>query len=103
MPGSETLSRNDVGIDAALGVLRQRFGARLDTGLALRQQHAHTTTWLSNQAPDAVFCPRNTAEVQEVLRICSDHRVPVIPFGTGSSLEGHVNAPFGGISLISKI
>ncbi|MBF9060134.1 FAD-binding protein [Rhodobacterales bacterium HKCCSP123] len=93
------MPRNDEGIATALGVLRQRFGPRLETGLALRQQHAHTTTWLANQAPDAVICPTSTEEVQEIVRICAAHRVPVIPFGTGTSLEGHVNAPAGGVSL----
>lgn len=89
-------------VRAALGVLGQRFGNRIETGLALRSQHAHTTTWLTNQPPDAVFCPRSTSEVQEVMAICTQYRLPVIPFGTGSSLEGHVNAPFGGLSLDFK-
>jgi D-lactate dehydrogenase (cytochrome) len=100
--GIHDLPRNEDGIATAVGVLRQRFGDRLETGLALRAQHAHTTTWLSNQAPDAVICPRSTEEVQEIVRICAAHSVPVIPFGTGTSLEGHVNAPAGGISLDFK-
>ena len=65
----------------------------------MREQHGHTTTWLTNQPPDAVIFVENTEEVQEIVRVCADHRVPVIPFGTGSSLEGHLNAPFGGISV----
>ena len=100
--GIHDLPRNEDGIATAVGVLRQRFGDRLETGQALRAQHAHTTTWLTNQAPDAVICPRSTEEVQEIVRICAAHRVPVIPFGTGTSLEGHVNAPAGGISLDFK-
>jgi D-lactate dehydrogenase (cytochrome) len=87
---------------SALAVLSQRFGGRIETGLALRAQHAHTTTWLPNQPPDAVFCPRTTQEVQEAVTICSQYRLPIIPFGTGSSLEGHVNAPLGGLSLDFK-
>lgn len=94
--------RDPDALGVALGVLSQRFGGRIETGLALRQQHAHTTTWLANQPPDAVFCPRTTEEVQEVMAICNAHRLPVIPFGTGSSLEGHVNAPCGGLSLDFK-
>lgn len=89
-------------LKTGLAVLRQHFGDRIETGLALRTQHAHTTTWLTNQPPDAVFCPRDTAEVQGVMTICAQYRIPVIPFGTGSSLEGHVNAPMGGISLDCK-
>lgn len=86
----------------AIEVLTQRFGGRVETGLELRRQHAHTTTWLANQPPDAVFCPRDTAEVQAVMAICSSYKMPVIPFGTGSSLEGAVNAPLGGLSLDFK-
>jgi len=86
----------------AIEVLTQRFGGRVETGLELRRQHAHTTTWLANQPPDAVFCPRDTAEVQAAMAICSTYKMPVIPFGTGSSLEGAVNAPFGGLSLDFK-
>jgi D-lactate dehydrogenase (cytochrome) len=93
------LPRNEAGIATALDVLRQRFGPRVETGLALRAQHGHTTTWIRNHAPDAVIFPQSTEEVQEIVRICADHRVPIIPFGTGTSLEGHVNAPAGGISL----
>lgn len=94
------LPRNEEGIATALDLLRQRFGpARVETGQALRAQHAHTTTWIRNQPPDAVIFPESTSEVQEIVRICAAHRVPIVPFGTGTSLEGHVNAPAGGISL----
>jgi D-lactate dehydrogenase (cytochrome) len=94
------LPRNEQGIATALDLLRQRFGAdRVETGQALREQHGHTTTWLRTQAPDAVIFPGSTEEVQEVVRICAAHRVPIVAFGTGTSLEGHVNAPAGGISL----
>lgn len=84
---------------AAIDILKQRFGERLQTGRALREQHANTTTWLPVEPPDAVVFAESTAEVAEVVRICATHRVPVIPFGTGTSLEGHVNAPRGGISV----
>ena len=95
-------SQSKAGLATGLAVLKQHFGERIETGQALRNQHAHTTTWLTNQPPDAVFCPRDTAEVQKVVGICAQYRVPVIPFGTGSSLEGHVNAPHGGISIDFK-
>ncbi|NKX46081.1 FAD-binding oxidoreductase [Roseicyclus persicicus] len=93
------LPRNEGGIATAIEVLRQRLGPRVETGQAFRAQHAHTTTWLRNQPPDAVICPTSTSEVQDIVRVCAEYRVPVIPFGTGSSLEGHVNAPAGGICL----
>src|SRR5262249_42980097 len=51
------------------------------------------------QPPDAVVYPQSTEEVQDIVRICAEPRVPVIAFGTGTSLEGHVNAPFGGICV----
>ena len=93
------LPRNESGIETAVSILKQRFGERLQTGQAIREQHGHTTTWLGNQPPDAVFFAQSTAEVAEAVRIAAEHRVPIIPFGTGTSLEGHVNAPAGGISI----
>jgi D-lactate dehydrogenase (cytochrome) len=86
-------------LTAALGILRQRFGERLQSGEALRRQHANTLTWIENQPPDAVLFAESAEEVAEVIRVASTHRVPIIPFGAGTSLEGHVNAPAGGISL----
>lgn len=86
-------------IETAIAVLRQRFGDRLQTGEAIRRQHGHTLTWISNQPPDAVVWPESTDEVREIVHIAASHRVPLIPFGAGTSLEGHVNAPFGGISV----
>jgi D-lactate dehydrogenase (cytochrome) len=91
--------RNNDGIAVAVGVLKQRFGERLSQAPSVREQHGHTTTWLKNQPPDAVIFVETTEEVQEIVRVCADHRVPVIPYGTGSSLEGHLNAPFGGVSI----
>ena len=79
--------------------LAARFGNRLVTSQAVREQHGNTVTWIENQPPDAVVFPQSTEEVQEIVRICAAHRVPVIPFGTGTSLEGHVNAPHGGVSI----
>jgi D-lactate dehydrogenase (cytochrome) len=79
--------------------LAARFGNRLVTSQAVRDQHSHTTTWLASQPPDAVVMAQETADIQDVVRICAPHRVPVIAFGTGTSLEGQVNAPAGGISI----
>lgn len=93
------VSRNEDGITLALGILKQRFGDRFQTGQSIREQHAHTTTYIPLQAPDGVVFPTSTEEVSEIVRVCAEHRVPVIPFGTGTSLEGHVNAPGGGISI----
>jgi len=95
----QSVTRNEEGIAAVLGILKQQLGERFQTGQSLREQHAHTTTYIPNQAPDGVAFPESTEEVQAIVRTCAEHRVPVIPFGTGSSLEGQVNAPGGGISL----
>lgn len=91
--------RNDDGITTAIGILKQQFGARLHTGQSMREQHGHTTTWIENQPPDAVVFVHSTEEVADVVRVCDTHDVPVIAYGTGTSLEGHLNAPAGGISI----
>src|SRR4030095_8626319 len=91
--------RDPKALAATLGALAARFGNRLVTSQAVREQHGNTTTWVANEPPDAVVFPQDTADVQEIVRICAAHRVPVIPFGTGTSLEGHVNAPFGVVSV----
>ena len=99
MVQATTLPRNEGGIKAAVEALSTRFGDRLQTGQALREQHGHTTTWIDNQAPDAVVFPTSTTEVSEIVTTCAEFGVPVIAFGTGTSLEGHVNAPAGGICV----
>jgi D-lactate dehydrogenase (cytochrome) len=91
--------RDPEAVKAVVAALAAKFGNRLVTSQAVRDQHANTTTWIANQPPDAVVFPQSTSDVQDIVRICADHRVPVIPFGTGTSLEGHVNAPRGGVSI----
>src|SRR3978361_858526 len=81
----------------AIEALAVRFGNRLITSQAVREQHAHTTTWLAPQPPDAVVMAQETADIQDVVRICATGGVPVIAFGTGTSLEGQVTAPAGGV------
>ena len=85
--------------DAVIAALAARYGNRLVTSQAVREQHGHTTTWIDNQPPDAVAFPQTTADVQDIVRLCAAHRVPVIGFGQGTSLEGQVNAPRGGVCL----
>ena len=99
MADGGTLIRNEEGISAALGVLKQQFGERFQTGQSIREQHGHTTTWIPNQMPDGVVFAQSTEEVSDVVKVCAAHRVPIIAYGTGTSLEGHVNAPAGGISI----
>lgn len=99
MVQATALPRNETGIETVVGILKQQFGDRLQTGASVREQHGHTTTWIENQSPDAVVFPQSTEEVAQIVKTCALHKVPVIPFGTGTSLEGHVNAPAGGISV----
>ncbi len=96
----DRITRRDSGaVRAVVAALAAKFGNRLVTSQAVREQHANTTTWIANQPPDAVVFPQATEEVQDIVRICAERRVPVIPFGTGTSLEGHINAPYGGVSI----
>ena len=92
-------TRNEKGIAEALVRLGALFGARFQTGEAIRLQHAHTTTYIPAQLPDGVVFVESAQDVRTVVGLCAELKVPVIPFGTGSSLEGQVNAPSGGISI----
>lgn len=80
-------------------ILASQFGDRFQSGEAVRQQHGHTTTWIDNQPPDGVVFATSTRDVVFAVKLCGEHDVPVIAFGVGTSLEGHVNAPFGGLSI----
>lgn len=85
--------------DPAVNALIDVFGSRIQRGVAIREQHGHTTSWIENQPPEAVFFPETVEEVQKVVGICANHRIPIIPFGAGTSLEAQLNAPEGGLSL----
>lgn len=95
----KAMQRNERGIAAVTEILAQRFGPGLGTGQDVRRQHGHTLTYVPNQPPDAVVFAQTTEEVREIVTLCAEHRVPIIPFGTGTSLEGGVNAPAGGICI----
>jgi D-lactate dehydrogenase (cytochrome) len=99
IPEQIARARDPQAVELAVRALAQQFGNRLVTSQAVRQQHAHTTTWIENQPPDAVVFPQSAEDVQAIVSICAAHGVPVIPFGAGTSLEGHVNAPFGGVCI----
>ncbi|MFL5052885.1 MAG: FAD-linked oxidase C-terminal domain-containing protein [Xanthobacteraceae bacterium] len=102
MPSTHTATpraRRERSSKEAIAELTAAFGNRVVTSAAVREQHANTTTWIENEPPEAVVFPQSAADVQQIVRICARHRVPVIAFGTGTSLEGHINAPCGGISI----
>ena len=92
-------SRDPAAIAAVIAALTAAFGNRVVTSLAVREQHGNTVTWIANQPPDVVVFPQSTEDVQQIVRICAGRGVPIIPFGVGTSLEGHVNAPYGGVSI----
>ena len=86
-------------LETVCTALASQFGGRFSRAASVREQHGHTLSWTANQPPDAVVFAQSTEEVAAVVKLCAAHRVPVIPYGTGTSLEGHVNAPCGGVSV----
>ena len=82
-----------------IDVLRQRFGERFSTSAAVCEQHGKDESFHTPVPPDGVVFAQSTEEVAEVVQLCAQHKVPVIPFGTGTSLEGHVAALRGGICI----
>ncbi|WP_180683808.1 FAD-binding oxidoreductase [Tepidicella baoligensis] len=85
---------------AFLDALKARFGAQCSTAQAVREQHGRDeSAFTTVPPPAAVVFAESTQDVADAVRLCAEHRVPVIPFGVGSSLEGHLLAVQGGISL----
>ena len=96
-PGAmETDSKNLAGALDALGAL---LGERLSTARAVREHHATGETYHAPRPPDAVVFPESTGEVSDIVRICAANRVPMVPFGVGTSVEGNVCALEGGVTL----
>ncbi len=84
---------------SAIEEIRALLGDRLSTAQAVRDQHGDDLTWHEGEPPDAVAFVETTEEVSSIVKICSRYEVPVIAFGTGTSLEGHITAPYGGVSV----
>jgi D-lactate dehydrogenase (cytochrome) len=85
--------------EATLARLRDIVGDRLSTAAAVREHHSHGESWHPPSMPDAVAFPVSTDEVSAIVRACAGASVPIVPFGMGSSMEGHVNPVRGGLSL----
>jgi D-lactate dehydrogenase (cytochrome) len=83
----------------AIAALQALLGDRLSTAVAVREQHGGGVTYHAVHPPDAVAFARTTEEVAGIVRTCARHRAPVIAFGTGTSLEGHIAALRGGVAL----
>ncbi len=89
----------DNGLATALAQLKTLFGERMSQSESVLTSHGKGEAWHAPQLPDAVCYPESTEEVAAIVRICAQWKVPVIPFGVGTSLEGQTQAPFGGISI----
>ncbi len=85
--------------DLAISELTARFGGKLNLTPADREQHGADESSHAVMMPDAVLYAATTEEVADAVRICARHRMPVIPFGAGTSLEGHITAPHGGLTI----
>jgi D-lactate dehydrogenase (cytochrome) len=86
-------------VTQAVAEIKAILGDRLSQAPAVREQHGKDQTWAPGAPPDAVAFVKSTEEVQRIVTICSQYDTPVIAFGTGTSLEGHFTAPYGGISV----
>ncbi len=86
-------------IRALADELKRSFGDRVSSSDAIRTQHGNTLTWGQNVPPDLVVFAESTQEVAAIIRLAANRRVPVIAYGTGTSLEGHLNAPLGGVCI----
>ena len=90
-------------LEGAIAALRALLGDRLSTSPSVLDLHGRDESSFPPAAPDAVAFPRDTSEVSEIVRTCAAHGVPVIAFGTGSSLEGHILAVNGGIAVDTSL
>jgi D-lactate dehydrogenase (cytochrome) len=86
-------------IAGAIAYLKERLGPVISDNATIRENHSHGESYHLPAAPDAVCFPRSTDDVVEIMRASARFGVPVIPFGAGSSLEGHVHALRGGLSI----
>lgn len=93
--GEDVLANNE----AAIAELKSLLGDRISTGQSVRETHSHDEAYTTPVLPDAVAFPESTQEVSEIVKICARHKCPIVAYGVGSSLEGHVVPVKGGISL----
>src|ERR1700674_4633904 len=94
-----TKSADPAAIDAVIASLRQLLGARLSSAATVREQHGKDASYHPYVAPDAVAFAQTTQEASEIVKICARHKVPLIPFGAGTGLEGNVLALRGGVCI----
>ncbi|MBU0726498.1 MAG: FAD-binding protein [Alphaproteobacteria bacterium] len=97
--GVAAIRRNDARVEEAVAALKALLGDRLSTAQAILDQHGKDESYHPVMAPDAVAFAETTEEVAAIVKICAAHKVPMIPFGTGTSLEGGVAALQGGVTI----
>ena len=90
---------NKKNIQECISKIKDKFGQQFSDSKSIREQHSHTMTIHESELPDGVLFASNKNDISDAVKICNDFRCPIIPFGVGSSFEGHVNAPFGGLSI----
>ena len=86
-------------LDPLVADLRALLSDRVSVAAAVRDHHSHGESYHRSHAPDVVVFPQSTDDVAGIVRICARHGAPVVPFGAGTSLEGHVGALHGGVSV----
>ena len=86
-------------IELCVQEIKDEFGQQFSNSKNILEQHTHTMTIHESELPDGVVFAESKEDVQKVVKICKKYKCPIIPFGVGSSFEGHLNAPFGGISI----
>jgi len=84
---------------ALLEEMRALLGDRVTTSRGVREHHGKDESYFPYAPPDAVVFPESTEEVRDIVDLCRRHKTPMIPFGVGTSLEGHVLAIHGGASI----
>jgi D-lactate dehydrogenase (cytochrome) len=99
MDPSPISSRAAANLEAAIAELQPLLGSRVTTATAQREHHSHGESHHPPALPDAVCFPRSTEEVSQILKVSARHKIPVVPFGAGTSVEGQVNATHGGLSI----
>jgi len=85
--------------DAAIAELKELLGARASDAAAVRDHHSHGESYHPPAPPDVVCFPATTEEIVQIVRISERFQLPIVPFGAGTSLEGHVQALRGGITI----
>ncbi len=99
MPNPQATFASAAQLDSAVAALKSLLGQRASTAEVQREHHSHGESYHEPAMPDVVCYAHTTEEVSEILKISAKYQVPVIAFGGGTSLEGHVNAIYGGISI----